>query len=80
MPNLKHEVVDKHVARIAASVFKAVEERHELLPYMKKWLIKDIVHNMETLTDSEIISYVEAAKARNLFNATTKEEGPIREH
>lgn len=82
MPNIKQEVVvvSEYVARIAASVFKAVEERHELLPYMKKLLINNIITNMETLTDKEICDYIEDARARNLFNESTIQEGSLREN
>ncbi len=74
MPNLKQEVVDKHVARVAVSIFLAVEERHELLPYMKRLLIKTIVKNMKDLPEKEIELNLPRLIEGNLFDGETQEK------
>lgn len=69
--------VDKHAARVAVAIFKAVDERHELLPYMKSYLMRSIRENIDTLTDKEIDLYMDSAKLRNLLDGQTKKKGSV---
>lgn len=71
---MSDDIYDKHVKRIAVSIFKAVS-RPELLPYMKKQLLRDIVNNINNLTDQEIESHMGPLK--ELLSNETKKDRPL---
>ena len=45
--------IDKHVSRVAVSIYRAVSIP-QILPYLRKQLIRNICNNLDTLTDQEI--------------------------
>jgi hypothetical protein len=60
--------VDRHAARVAVAIFRAVNERKELLPYMKKLLMRNIILNIDKLTEQEIDLYLASSRFRNLLD------------
>ncbi len=69
------DAVNRHNARILISIYKAVEERHELLPYMKKLLISKIVENFDALTDEEIDKTYRIIFPKEEIDAKAEEKG-----
>lgn len=68
---LSNQQVDKHAARVACAITKAVNERTELLPYMRKLLVNNVIDYLNTLSEDEIDAYIQ----RQVECGKTQEKG-----
>lgn len=50
--------IDKAMRRITVSIDKALADKPQLLPYMRKKILEDITYNIRTLTDNEVEEYL----------------------
>lgn len=64
-----NNIIELGTARIALALNKSLNNKTQLLPYLKVQIIKDFIHHLKTLTDKEVKDFEEIAYGKK----TTKQ-------